>query len=550
MATPTTQLPQSPFNGMTIYDAYGVRWVYDAVFNCWRRDGSMNQIPLADSTTIGLLNAQDKALIDSIPSKGGGFGLITKPLMGPVSPDNPDGIVIGDIELISDSLDMNYGSGDGVAVDDAKCRLGVTPDNAPRPGINFQLSERFLNSLCFEIPGSIGPRGPRGEDGPQGDPGTGDGPVGEKGDPGTDATAAATFTGIKIEDLDDVYNTAVVNLDLDPDKGTLTVIKSRVQTADDDAPADQVIAAPLVRGIEFTGTEFQYNLTKPNNSPIDAADVTLAFYPKGFEPGGDLKETNLNAAPLSTLIDSIIDDYRRKLVELGEQYDQQIREFIIDRDEAARQQLNILAEELANCEFALPIETCMGISPADCGGGPPNTALAAFFFGDKYADGAQAQDAGEYVLSPGIPVQVYWKEDGDNNFYSATLPEGDYVLQYMGGALFDQDDPEVGYLVGSNVLNVGVEALVQPEGGADVTEKLPESSEPHNKHESESVEAAYLNGPIMEKVMLVSFGRSGGRITFKAHVPSGHGTGTIKMRVIRYAEKSCDRVADCHPGTA
>lgn len=542
-------MPENPFDGQELVDSYGVIWIYDSEFNCWRRSGSANTIPLASRATTGLLSAKDKAMLDSVAAKGGGFGIVAKPLRGPVSPNNPDGVVKGDIELVSDSIDIVPIDGNGQPIDVEKCKsIGIMPDNAPKPGFNLQVSERFVKSLCFEVPGNIGPRGKRGPKGKKGLPGTGDGPQGEQGNPGKDATVAHHFSGVKVIDSDDVYDTAVVSLDLDPDRGQLSVVKSKVRVPSNDTPADQVVATPIIRELQFTGNEFTYTIIKPTDDPIGTDDVNLLHYPQGFVPGGDVKETDVNASTLSTFVNSIIDYYRNELVKLSDKYDEQIKAFFEEKDDAARQQLNILAEELANCEFQLPIETCMGISPEDCGGGPPNTALAAFFFGDKYDDGAQAEDVGEYAVAPGVEVQVQWKEDGGQNFYSATLPQGDYVLQYVGGTVFDQVDSAVGYIVGSNVPGIGLEAYTET-GGVPTTAKLAETTEPHDKYDSHSVEEAYLNGPLMEKVMLVSFGANGGSITLRCAVPSGTGTGTINVRVIRYSLKPCERVADCHPGT-
>lgn len=534
--------PEQPFDGMVMVDSYGVRWLFDGEFNCWRRDASVSKFPLANRTTVGLMSAQDKGMIDSISHKGGGFGIIVKPLMSLSSPNNSDGIIWGDVEFLSDSLDIICVSGDGTDLSTIKqsscnpngCSVGATPDNAPKPGFNFQISQKFLDTLCFEIPGCAGPKGETGPKGRQGTPGTGDGPQGAKGDPGEDATEPHVFTGIKTVELDEIRDTAIVGLELNSSKGILSVIKSRMRVPNADTPADQVIASPIVRSLEFTDGEFGYQIVRPDNDPLATADVVTMHYPRGFEPGGEIKETDVNASTLSTFIDSIVNHYRNELLKLSEKYDVEIREHVISRDDAARQQLNILAEELANCEFRMPIETCFGISPEDCGEGDPNDALAVFFFGEKYKDGAEAIDVGEYTLTPGMDVPVSIDQDG-KNLFSTTLPGGDYVIQYVGGAVYDQIDSTVGYLVGSSLPNSGVSAQII---AADtVTLKLPLSTETFNKYDAESVQKAYLYGPLLEKAMAVTLPDGGGRIIMRADVPNGTGTGEIYMRVVRFTLK-------------
>ena len=535
--------PDQPFDHQTLCDSFGVIWTFDSEFNCWRRDASVNKIPLASRTTTGLMSAQDKALLDSIPYKGGGFGIIVRPLLSLATPTNPDGVIFGDVVFLSDSLDITCVSGDGYDMKGIKgsgcspngcVNVGATPDNAPKPGFNLQISQTFLDSLCFEIPGCVGPRGEKGPKGKTGAPGTGDGPPGKKGNPGKDVTETSTFTGIKVLELDEISDTAVVGMELNAEKGILSVIKSRMRVPSADVPADQVIALPIVRSLDWTDDEFGYSLTRPADDPLPAANATIMHYPQGFTPGGDIKETDVNASTLGVFVDSIVNYYRNELLKLGEKYDVQIREHVIGRDDAARQQLNILAEELANCEFKLPIETCMGISPQDCGGGKPNDAMATFFFGVKYEDGADVIDLGTYILSPGVDVSAHIDEDGQN-FNSATLPEGDYVLQYVGGTVYDQVDTTAGYIVGSNVAGVGVSAQII--ATSTVTQALPASSEIYNKYDAESVQNAYLNGPLLEKAMAVSLPQTGGQIIMRADVASGTGTGAIQMRVVRFTLK-------------
>src|SRR4051812_46984444 len=107
----TAVLPSRPFDGQSFIGSDGMRWRYDGGIDAWVAVGLVSDLPtmtdeLAALGEVGLLSAADKALVDALPSVGGGLGIIVRPQLLLSSPDNPDGIISGDIELRSESLDV------------------------------------------------------------------------------------------------------------------------------------------------------------------------------------------------------------------------------------------------------------------------------------------------------------------------------------------------------------------------------------------------------------------------------------------------------------
>jgi len=491
MARRTSNFPLVPFDGQEFIDAYRIKWVYEADTKCWRRLGTVPNIPLATEVQDGLLSRQLKQLLDSIPEKGGHFGILAKPLLsvmpidfpskltdkiysavpneagsivyglkprknekytadglsglflrftkGPLKNNtfliysndedsislqgdassaryedefmvfdpleaNEHGAIMGDVEIVSDTIDItcvdNMGNPITVSED---CRLDYkdSDEGAQSPGLDFKIGDDLLDSFCVELRACKGPKGDKGAKGATGADGTGDGPVGEMGDPGEDAPDVGhTFSGIKFVESDDTYDTAIIGLELDADAGKLHVLKAKMKVPDNDQPATQVVASPIDRSLEWTDDEFGYNLLKPQNDPIetkttDDADIELAAYPATYEinttgQASDIEKSRLtqfNSVGLSDLIDEAISYFRDRINEIDSEYDTQIKEFIEEKDAKARTILAGLAQDLAECEWQLPIEFCLGITPDDCkegeeggggdgggesgGGGPP-----------------------------------------------------------------------------------------------------------------------------------------------------------------------------------
>ena len=186
-------IPVTPFDGQIFIDFHRVRWEFDAEANCWKRTGTEPDIPVATSEQSGLLSSRLKNLLNNVPEKGGGFGIVVDPKLTLRTEDNPDGVLFGDVKLVSDSLGIDCVFADGKLIPDKCNNAPFAPeiDDLP-PGFDINFQEVFLKAICAEIPGGPGPKGDQGDKGEDGLPGTGDGPIGDKGDPGLDATEAAT----------------------------------------------------------------------------------------------------------------------------------------------------------------------------------------------------------------------------------------------------------------------------------------------------------------------------------------------------------------------
>lgn len=302
---------------------------------------------------------------------------------------------MGNIKLVSDTLDINCvdGRGDPVTIaNDCDLDYIVSDAGPSAPGLNLEVAEKVLDNFCIELRSCKGPKGNKGPKGDTGVDGTGDGPVGEQGDPGEDAPDVAnTFTGVQFVESEDVYDTVVVGLELDAPRGKLNILKAKALVPDDDTPATQVIASPLERSITWSNDEFGYTLLKPNYDPVETkvasdADVELAAYPDGYEILTDglpddissSRVTQFNTVKLSDLVDKTIDHFRERLAEISDEYDREIKVFIEEKDAKARGILADLAQQLAECEWQLPLDFCIGITPDDCreddnppGGGEP-----------------------------------------------------------------------------------------------------------------------------------------------------------------------------------
>lgn len=541
-------LPQKPFHNQEFIDAFRVKWIYDADHRCWKRSGSVVDMPVATTSTSGLLSSKDKGLIDSIPSKAGGYGIIIDPKLQIRSSDNPDGVITGEVKIISESLVFNCVMPDDRPIPDNCGFIQYSPEVHPKPpGFDIAFSDDFLSNTCVEIPGGQGPMGEKGEKGRKGRDGTGDGPQGEKGDPGSDATEPATFSGVKINDVSDIYDTAVVDMELDAENGKLKVLKGKMQLPNSDTPAEQLVASPIYRSIEFTDDDWSFKVTRPEGDVEKTSlDVFVAHYPEdvkfadietGSNARSDIDKTQISARHLSEFINDVIDQYNIKLNEVAESYDAQIEEFIKELDEAARQKLDILTEELANSEFQKPIEHCIGLSPEDCqnegaitskGGSPGELCqLAESIVRELLPDSGisclntDGEDLGIFTLEPNTTISVsYPTQDGVPN-----LPSGIYALLYEGGSYFNSDDPAAGYYVWAKAVTGDVSAVF-PE--PDVTQ--------FDRYSPGATEDYLASRSVYDRMLVVALVPDGGLINVEA--PSGSITGSVRFRVVRCTECS------------
>lgn len=368
----TRILPEGQFDGQVFIDYTRIKWVYDESIHCWKRDGKVDTIPNADSNTSGLLSKELKYLLDRIPEKGGGYGIITKPKLQFRSQDNPDGVLFGDIELISGSLDIKCVHGDGTEIGSECTKVCYSETDPFPPGFDINLSDLFLRTFCVEISGGPGPAGARGATGNKGKDGTGDGPKGLTGDNGSDYTAVRRLSGIKTVDLDNITDMAVVKMELDQESGKLYVTKGKVKVSDDeDVAARQLVTSQINRALSWTDDFWGYELKRLPCGPDDDFDVLdppIAYYPVQFEP--DNIDPELVYQPvkrrLSDLINDLIALYKKKFDEVAEKYDSEIKTYIAENDKNARQVLDTLGDRLADCEFIQYLEYCIGIKDGKC----------------------------------------------------------------------------------------------------------------------------------------------------------------------------------------
>lgn len=459
----STKLPTSPFNGQKFIDSRSIEWTYDASTKTWRSGASIRDITAASETKYGLLTPELKTLLDGLPKRGGGFGIITKPLLSVVplrrevafrgsvksaklnesgseivvesvefknnqfigkaifftsgilkakaymlysnNADtiyiagmdgsqakkgdkfeiidplylNRDGAVVGDIKFTSYSLDISCIDKDGNTIEGYCPIAGNQGDKDDLSGIDIKVSDSFLNEFCISIPGQPGPQGDQGSKGEKGQDGTGDGPIGLPGTDGVSAsTIPSTITGIKVYDSNEIYDTAVIGLELDQNAGKLYVLKGKVRTPNNDRPAQQVIATAVSRDIQFTDAEYSYEIIAPLTDSLSDKDVSLLFYPKHvFSEGSELKvsDTEVITTKLSTVVDSMILHMKNKLKKISDDWDQKIKPFIESKDENARKELNDLANSVAQCEWGLGLEFCLGIDNKENCNPPPQPEI-------------------------------------------------------------------------------------------------------------------------------------------------------------------------------
>lgn len=359
-------LPVTPFNGQEYLDAFRVKWVYSSADEAWNRIGVVSDVPVArpvgdpQGPTNGLLSAADKNLLDKTNPKQGGFGFVLKPGYHLTEDNGVNNILTGDVTLVSESLKFECGV------------TGVGPSEDEIPVIRIGLSQDFLDSYAYSIKGPPGPAGAKGPKGKPGRPGTGDGPRGDPGKDGVDATVLHKFTGIKYEELDEVYDVAVVNLRLDAPNGVLEVTKAQMDVPDDDKPARRVVASPIIRDVQFISTDMSnWQLIAPVGDPADA-DLNVIKLPKGWVADDD-SPVPIHMVKLSTVVGAIVEYYDNEADKIIAQWDRELNDWIKERDAAARSVLHQKAEQLADCQFQLPLEFCLGIQTADC---HPATFLA------------------------------------------------------------------------------------------------------------------------------------------------------------------------------
>ena len=441
-------LPQTPFDGQVYLDSYRVKWVYDAEIPAWTRIGVVSDVPLARSEsdplgpTNGLLSKSYKAMLDALPPKAGGFGIILKPGYYLTPEKGVDNILTGDVKLVSNSLKF-------------ECTQGTTNDGCGvLPLIRIGLSDDFLESYSIELAGPKGRKGDKGPKGRSGRSGTGDGPQGDPGPDGKDATPVK-FSGIIYEELDAVYNTAVVNLKFDAPNGILEITKAQMDVPSSDKPATRVAASPIIRDISFNQTQAgslwsqffkDWNLVAPAGDSAPTVDLNIIKLPKGWTSNSPVPITSVK---LSGLAQGIIDYYEAQAATIAKQWDSDLKAWIVVKDKEARDILHNLAVQLADCQFELPLEFGLGIKPCSSSSSTSSSSSAG---GGCYDPSFATRDSGKYPITSNTALYKLWREDPVG---SAATVECTVDLCIDGNVLYpgyrltnsEADAPEVSFPV-------------------------------------------------------------------------------------------------------
>lgn len=348
-------LPANPTNGQVFIDASNAKWIFNRELDVWERSGTVETIPVATDTIVGLFKSADKVMLDGTNAAPGGFGIIVDPLAG--TPARPDGIVSGDIRLVSDSIDVT-------CVDDGE-----------QKGLVFSVSPEFLETFCLNqspTPGPDGDKGAKGGPGPDGDPpfAYSDGPVGDTGADGKDAEAC-NLVDVRLNDLPGTTDTPIVSMRMveDADTGACQLLFTKAKVDVGGSDGNSIVATPISRGLNYPPDESTCSLTrlanwellKPSGDPTPL-DLQLVRLAKNKTNDG---KTAINAYPLTSFIDDVVSHYQTKLATLDETWQQQVKEHVIGKDTAARTILSELADQLAQCEFKIPAEFCLDIEKCE-----------------------------------------------------------------------------------------------------------------------------------------------------------------------------------------
>lgn len=342
-------LPLNPFDGQVFIDAYQGRWIFNAEIDAWYRSGTAETIPVATDSIVGLMSAADKVLLDGINDAPGGFGLIVDPLAG--SPVKPDGVLTGDISLVSDSIDITCTSN----------------------GLHFGLSQEFIDSFCLYFSNSRGDKGDKGEPGDKGEKGDPsyafiDGPPGDKGPPGNDSQACK-IVDVVLNDLDGTTDTPIVSLRVAEDETgacQLVYTTAKIDLTSGDGP--NLYATPVSRSVVYPEDSGTCSLARLENWQLVKGNDDLPLNLQLIRlPKNEANEglTGFNTYPLTTFVSDIVAHYNSKLTDLDADWQAEIKDYVSGKDATARGILSDLATQLAECEFKIPAEFCLDVEKCD-----------------------------------------------------------------------------------------------------------------------------------------------------------------------------------------
>lgn len=321
---------------------------------------------MATSTSEGLLSRQLKKSLDSVQGVGGGFGIIVDPKGLIEHPNHPSGVITGDIELRSNSLDITCLSPDQVLSECPEApRLICDHPSGGVPALGFELSEDFLSTLYVDVTGCRGKRGYQGDQGDIGEHGFSDGPQGNKGKTGPDIDETSKLTDITYNDIDGISDTAIVDLNIVDDDGhgcKLIVTRAKLDIGDGQA-ADKVAARRLSRTLIYDADtdptvcditrldNWRLTQGRGDETPLN---VWLLRLPAGSNDREGEPVGVDGSLDLESFVQAVIDEYKGRLTELDESWGREVKQYIENVDDQARSILSGLAHQLAMTEFNLP----------------------------------------------------------------------------------------------------------------------------------------------------------------------------------------------------
>lgn len=337
-----TKFPISPINGQVFVDQYNVSWVYSAIGDGWCKLGLPDAVPLAtaEPKIIGLMNSLDKKMLDRASDGMGSFGIMLKPGAYLTEENGLESYFSGDVNLISNSL--TFTCSDAPKSMCAEDRYMV---------LAMSINSDLIDAFCVESTGGKGPKGDPGNAGLPGKHGVGDGPMGDQGPPGVDGTPMP-FGGIITRNTNNVSPVGVVRMELDQEKSQLSVIKSPLKLPNNNSPADKVATS-------FSDIDIVFN----DGWEFTIPSINLLKIPHGYSDGNIIPVTPVD---IRTVIQSMISVYQTKTNEISAGYDKLIYDYLKQKDIEARNILASLAQELAQCQFQLPLEFCVGFKQQQC----------------------------------------------------------------------------------------------------------------------------------------------------------------------------------------
>jgi hypothetical protein len=77
-------------------------------------------------------------------------------------------------------------------------------------------------------------------------------------------------------------------------------------------------------------------------------------------------QSDCSVITLENFVNAVVDDLKVVYDSTLEQWDKEIREHVLSKDENAREDICALSRELSECEWQLPFEYCLGFNAANC----------------------------------------------------------------------------------------------------------------------------------------------------------------------------------------